>query len=448
MSRFDDIIEINSELLRMVDTTYPLWNGGARFWLEHRGPTLARRISDSAGLKIWLQAPPDESIEDTLKICSLFADHTIVGHSGPLPPINYGLIFPWHWGDPNWVPEPPELAFKKNPKAKGISRPTFMDRVARPLPPISIECLLGKTRQAIELGLVSYFPASIIYSPVSDDPWPDPAEIFSREGKLPDTRKAGFRAKKINAQGKEEIIDVPLNDLVSNPEIFSKSNEDNKEKKKEDNWPGFDLSPFGYPEYHHPDTPHMWEWNIDAINWEILFASLIANGNVEPLIGRHVKPQRLPDAILSLRLPYLSSTDWGTIFELREKENDSLENLREKILNACLKVSAERGSKSFDNAVADIQERIIDKGVDEVKKAFRSKSFRYWANITGLSLSTITLEILCFMGLPPLGAIAAGSSLVTGAIKMATDFIKEEQEWKRRAKADMPMYFLWRLKHH
>jgi hypothetical protein len=109
-------------------------------------------------------------------------------------------------------------------------------------------------------------------------------------------------------------------------------------------------------------------------------------------------------------------------------------------------VSAVHGSKRFQNAVTEIQEKIIDKGVEDVRKSFRSKTLRKSLKLVGLGFATVTLEIACFLGLPPLTAFVAGGAAIKGAIDVALDIRRDEQEWKKRAKSEMPMYFLWRLK--
>ncbi len=382
MPRFEELIELNKELLKMVDFTFPTWNSGARYWLEHRGPSLARAISDSAGLKLWLQSPPQTDLSYILKVCSLFADHTIIGHCGPLPPLSFGLGFPWRMDDSTEIPPPP---FESETP---LLYPLRLDAVKRPLPPVSKQCLLGPIRKAIELGMVTYFPASIIYSPILNEPWPSPGEILSREGNLP----KGYRFL-VRTKSETEKQDIPETDSDVNNQAETERNNDE----------GYTIGKMGYFEFKDPrKSRFVWEWSDNAMNWELLFSSLITSGNMEIPNESVIRLSRMPDALIEIKLPYLESADWETIYKVREKEKDSLGSLRESILKACSKVNAEHGSKKFENAVKEIQKNIIDKGINDVKKSFRSKNFHQYLKLTGLGIVTVSLEIACYLGLPPL----------------------------------------------
>jgi hypothetical protein len=418
MKKFEEISNLNKELLKMVDFTFPLWNSGARFWLEHRGPSLARKIADAPGLKLWFQAPPIGDIDYALKICSLFADHVIIGHCGPLPPYHFGLAFPWRMDESSEIPPPTMQTAEEI--GKPIAYHMRVDAVRRPLPPISKQCLLGPVRTAVELGIVTYFPASIIYAPLPGSVWSSPVEILSREGILP----KGHRFIGVKKEFAEKL-----------------SKESSKIKT---DWSKCEQ---GYPEMDGPGIPKMWEWSDQAIKWEYIFSAFIASGGVEPAKESYVQISQMPEAIFKLRLPYLKEADWEDIYKIREKEKGALESFRESILRACSNVSAVHGTKKFENAVVDIQERVVDKGIEEVRKAFKSLNFRKWAKIAGLGTATITFEIAYFLGLPPLTALVTGGAALKGALDVALDIRKEEEEWKKRAKSEMPMYFLWRLKH-
>lgn len=424
MKKFEEIAQLNRELLKMVDFTHPLWNGGARYWLEHRGPKLARIIADAPGLKLWLQAPPVGSLDYPLKVCSLFADHVVVGHFGPLPPYHLGLAFPWRMDESTEIPPPP------GSQEKPVAYPLRVDAVRRPLPPVASQCLLGSIRTAVELGIVSYFPASIIYAPLPGTPWPSPAEILSRDGSLPKGHRILGVKKETSEQQRES----------------KKTDQGTRTQSGSSERLGWTIGEQGFPEFDDPRIPKMWEWSDNAIKWESIFSALIASGGIEVPAGESVRLSRLPDATLKLRLPYLEDADWEMIHKIRAKESDALQSLRESLLKACSRVSAEYGSKRFSNAVAEIQERIVDKGVEDVRKSFRNKTFRKWMKVAGMGVATVTLEIACFLGLPPLTALVAGGAALKGALDVALDIRKEEQEWKNRAKTEMPMYFLWRLK--
>ncbi len=177
-ARYEEVSKLNRELIKMVDFTAPFWNAGARYWLEHRGPALTRALANSPGLKLWLQSPPVADLDYVLKVSALLGDHVVVGHCGPLPPHHLALAFPWRVDESTEIPPPP-------PYSEPVVFPLRVDAVRRPLPPVAKQCLLGPIRTPIAEGVISYFPASIIYAPLFEAPWPDPAEVIGREGHLP-----------------------------------------------------------------------------------------------------------------------------------------------------------------------------------------------------------------------------------------------------------------------
>jgi hypothetical protein len=429
MKRFEEIQELNSDLLKMVDFTAPLWNGGARFWLEHRGPALARALAEAPGLKLWVQAPPIGDLEAVLKLSALLGDHVIVGHCGPLPPYHFGLAFPWRLDESSEIPPSPSEVAKAT--GKPFAYQLRVDAVRRPLPPASKQCLLGSVREAIRLGLMTYFPASIVYAPLEGKPWPSPAEVLEREGRLPTEHR---------------LIGVKQPPESVEPDAASQADTPRKSAASSEGDLGWTIGDQGYPEFSDPRIPRLWEWSQDAVHWELLFSSLIASGGLqaETMPARNI--ERIPDAVLRLEFPYLRSAQWEAILELREKESSALEGFRASLMAACSKVNDERGSKRFEKAVEDIQHRLIDRGLDDVRKSFRSHRVRQWAKVAGLGITFAALEVACYLGLPPLTALLGHAAVGTGGIHLALDLTKEEKEWRKRARTEMPMYFLWRLR--
>jgi len=421
---YQQVAALNRELLRMVDFTSPFWNGGARFWLEHRGPALMRAIADAPGLKLWVQAPPLVNLDPFLKTCTLFADHVVIGHSGPLPPYHLGLVFPWHFGeDQSWIPPTPQETAKRTGKA--VMYQLRCDAVRRPLPPIAKQCLLGPLRDPISIGMLSYFPASIVYSPLADNRWPSPSEVLARNGKLPqEQRMIGVKKEKASVTESQKQV----------------SNDQGKGL-------GWEISEYGYPVFQEKELmPSVWEWSDTAIKWEMMMAALVASGGVESPENQQVRLRKLPEAILKLRLPYILDAKWEVIMELKDREKDSLELFRTRVLDACSKINECTNSRRFLSEVEYIQQNIVERSIKELNKSFRNLRHRHWFKMLGLGLAGVVIEVACYRGFPEFLHIFSGGSVVK-ALDIAFDLQKEEEEWRRRKGSENPMYFIWRIRH-
>lgn len=436
----DQIGSLNRELVQMADFTNPLWNAGARFWLEHRGPEVARAVHELPGLKLWLLAPPDGDLSYAAKLAALLGDHVVVGHSGPLPPWHLGLAFPWRLDHGTEIPDPDA------PRKLGVNieYPIRKDGVRRPLPPgASQQCLFGSVRGGLMTGLVSYLPVSVVFSPLLKEPWPDPAEILERPGTLPTERRVTYHDPSNPEAPLVEVVTRYDGDPGTMREVPDPLPPERRNKLS---LPEPTIGSRGFFEVDDPRVYNeIWECNEAAIRWEVLFASHVAAGSLTaaPADAR-ANMQPLPSAVLSLRLPYLEQAPWEVLEQMREREGTALENLRTSVLGACQKLKDIRGPR-LSSEVQHLQKTVIDKGVAEVQRSFKAHNWRRWGKAVGFGVRTATISVASYLGLPPLGALVAGGYAVSAGVNLAMDLRKEEEEWLRRARGEMPMYFVWRL---
>lgn len=409
VSEDNSLTKLNREMLQMVDFTNPFWNAGTRYWLEHRGPKLGRELANNRGLKLWLQVGPTHYPDAILKIASLFADQIIVGHTGPLPGYHLGLAFPWRLDNSTEIPPPPSS------HGKPVMYPMRIDAVRRPLPPNSKYFFFGPPRRAIELGIVTYFPASIIYAPLSGKSWPSPVEVLSREGNLP----TGHRLLGVKKTPKNQ--------------------ESNQTEKK---FGQMRIREDGLIEFEGVSIYEKWEYIGQATKWEMAFSSLISTGGM--LMGGTEVPQvsKMPDAIFRLNLPYIQDAKWDVIYQIRNEEKKTMVAFRERILEVCSEVPEAVGSSSY---IKRLQKEIND-GVDEVDKSYKQVKRGITGKKIASGLGIISLEIACFIGLPPLAAIISGvSGAVAVGLNLKLDLKKEIEAWKQQISDKQPMYFLWRF---
>jgi hypothetical protein len=436
----DQIGSLNREMVQMADFTNPLWNAGARFWLEHRGPEVARAIHALPGLKLWLLAPPDGDLSYAAKLAALLGDHVVVGHAGPLPPHHCGLAFPWRLDHGTEIPDPDA------PRKLGmaIEYQIRVDAVRRPLPPrTSRQCLLGDLREGLMTGLVSYLPASVVFSPLPREPWPNPAEILERPGTLPSRRRTVYHNPSKPEEPPVEVVTNYDGDPGTMRELPDPLPH---ERQQQSSLPEPTIGDRGFFEVEDPRVYNdIWEWNEAAIRWEVLFASYLAAGSLTASSAdARANMQPLPSAVLRLRLPYLEQAPWEVLEQMRERERDALENLRTSVLGACQKLKDVRGPR-LNSEVRHLQETVIDKGVAEVQRSFKAHNWRRWGKAVGFGVRTATISVASYLGLPPLGALVAGGYSISAGVNLAMDLRKEEEEWLRRARGEMPMYFVWRL---
>jgi len=273
--------------------------------------------------------------------------------------------------------------------------------------------------------MVSYFPASIIYSPLADHPWPSPSEILTRKGQLPqEQRMIGIK--------KEES---------------EKPNSKSQASNNEGEGLGWQICEHGYPVFQEKKLmPSVWEWSDTSIKWEMMLAALVASGGVESPDNQQVRLTKLPEAVLKLRLPHIHNAKWEVIMELKEREKDSLELFRARVLEACSKINARSDSRRFLLEVESIQQDLVKRGIKELNKSFKSLRQRRWFKTLCLGLTGITIEIACYLGFPEFLHIFSGGSVVK-AIDIAFDLKKEEEEWRRRVASQNPMYFIWKIRY-
>ena len=459
--------KLNYRLLQAIDIMPSFWNAIGRFWFEQYGSLLAQSIYEFPGQKIWIQAPPFERTSYLCKIATLLADHVIVGHCGPLPPPHLGLAHP----EVSYYPDqPPPGTVPQNNAYLGL---LDIDGVRRPLPPTAFEYLMGELRLPLLEGCVSYFPASIIYSPSRNDPWPSPSSIL----KGPDT-EITFTANDLIVDPGNKVLADFINPFTGKFEMNVVAGKSKAmERKMESQKNGQDLPTIKHivtnrlNDYYRGDEKvsekslsyqpgdngllqfsdkrvggTCWEWSQDAILWEQILAGILASGAFSSPRSI-VSIERLPDAMFSLNVPCLTKCPWDAILEVKEQERDALFRFRQAIMKACSAVQEERGTALFKNAVENIQRSVIDGEVSELEKSFRELKKKQAGKILGFGLEFISLEIACYLGLQLPGALYAFGRSMNQAIKLRLNLREELAKWYKTSQ-DLPMYFLWWLSHH
>ncbi len=448
------------DLTRVAAWAHPHWNAGARFWLEHRAPAVGRAVRDLNGPVLWLSLAPPTRLPYLARLCSLMAEHVVIGHGGPLPPFHLGLMLPIPMGNriPDPVPAPRE--------GECFSRPLIVDGVRRPLPPLARRLLLGQERMPLREGVLSYLPASILFSPLPGEPWPDPGEVLRRPGDMPNALP-GFRdmlalreaqaretpPPHLRTQGSQAPSNAPRQPLdpPTGPEVvfwrLHPEAIDSDSLGIPRPVPRYDrLFEEGFERYSDPRVySDVWEHVPSAARWELNFATEIGADFLCDTFDHMHSISTAPAALLDLEVPYLATAPWDIILQLREDERDSLQLLRHTVRRACAEVSEARGSRDFQNAVRRIQETVLERGIKDVKKAVSGQSGESWGKFAGFAIAGLSLHIAVYLGMPEISAIAIGGGLAKSGIDLIVDIRRDGRERRRRAKGALPMYFIWML---
>ena len=453
-----DLARLGRGVVDMARYSTAHWNAGARFWLEHRGPAVGRAIAGIDGPTIWLSGVRPHRLPYLTRVCSLVAQHTVVGHAGALPPFHLGLLLPLPTG--NDIPLPP---LERIRDTGPIAVPLIIDAVRRPLPPVSKRYLLGDESVPPVEGVLSYFPAGLLFSPLPGDGWPERVELLRKTGDLPDGRpglvdhairqKAAGREEAQERYEAEETRDPIVRDEKALPPLSAIDivalrlgqmlGADGPVPVQ----PIYDdLLAEGFERYTDARVYNdFWVDGTDAMRWEHRLAGAI---NAEVLYDPIDPPfviQSKPLAVLDLEIPYLRSAPWQTILQLREDESEALEMLRRTIRRACNEVSDTRGTKAFDTAVRRVQELVVDKGLQDVKRAMSGSSGRAWGKFAGYSIAGIGLQLAVFLGAPELATTPAAAGLIGKGVDLILELRKDTEERRRRARSEMPLYFVWKL---
>lgn len=434
------------------------WNAGARFWLEHRAPAVGRAIAGIDGPTIWLSGVRPGRVSYLTRLCALVAEHTVVGHAGPLPPFHLGLSLPWPVG--NEIPPPP---LEGIPEGEGRHVPLILDAVRRPLPRVSRHFLLGEESVPLREGVISYLPAGLLFSPLPGHTWPEPVDILQRTGDMPDARPGFFewadrRTAARREQAEEQSLAAEIGDPTerdsaglpppTTPELVGLRlgqlvGTDGPERV----WPIYDnLVVDGFERYSDPRVySDFWEDGTEAMLWEHRFARAVDAEILYDPVKPPFRVDSAPLAVLDLEIPYLRGAPWPVILQLREDESAALELLRRTIRRACKDINDARGTRAFDAAVRRVQEMVIDKGLQDVKRAMSGSSGRAWGRFAGYVIVGVGLQLTVFWGVPHLATIPTTAALLgRGVVDLALELRKDAED-QRRARTELPLYFVWKL---
>ena len=79
-------------------------------------------------------------------------------------------------------------------------------------------------------------------------------------------------------------------------------------------------------------------------------------------------------------------------------------------------------------------------------KTFRSLRRRQWFKGLGVTLAVAGFDIACYLGMPEYTRLLGGGTALKVAMDVALAIRKEENEWRKHAGSENPMYFVWRLR--
>jgi hypothetical protein len=144
----------------------------------------------------------------------------------------------------------------------------------------------------------------------------------------------------------------------------------------------------------------------------------------------------IPHILWELKLPYLENVQTETLAQLMVDHSEELGRFRHALLLAYAEASRLTDSSNPSKIASQIQNEVIDNGVNELEKIAAKLEKRRWFRRVGCFISSISLEIVGFTA----GSVFPGIGLVPPFITWAWEAV-EKGAFER-----LPMHFLWRLR--